>query len=268
MMLFAAYFLLNRNEQHENEIVVTANDIDNLVYTWLKKWNRPPSNEELNDLIKGFVEEEILMREAVALGLDEGDNIVRRRLAQKMQFIMDDGDTVPPPTESELIKYYEENREQYGNEPHLSFYQITIADNSEIGMRRADGLKEKILNKPDTTGVLDLGDRTLLPFDIDDYNAEKVDRTFGTGFSEQISEASQNQWEGPLASGLGIHFIYLYKKQAAGDSDFNTVKEKVKQDWVERQKRKIKTKKMEELFAKYKVRTELDQWLNATTSLK
>jgi parvulin-like peptidyl-prolyl isomerase len=204
----------------------------------------------------------------VALGLDAGDNIVRRRLAQKMQFIMDENDEVGPPSQRELEKYFEENRERYKNEPRYSFYQITIAERSQKGMEKVRELKEIIHGKMDTTDVSQFGDYTLMPFAVDDYGASEIDRKFGSGFSERLKSATPSQWYGPLESGMGLHFVYVHKKQDASYPDFSSLKSTIEQDWSAEQRLKVSHKKLEELISKYKVRTELDQWLNATTSLK
>lgn len=259
-LLFIAHSIIHRNNPAGNEIVVSAQDIDNLVVTWMNKWSRPPSEEELRTLIDDFIREEVLSREAVALGLDRGDAIVKRRLTQKMQFILDAGDTIRLPSEQELKNFFDANKDNYKSEPSYALCQITLADNSRAGMNKIHQLAELLKSKPDTAGVQHWGEITAIPFSITG-TATHIDRLLGADFSRQLNDIAMNQWAGPLPTGMGSSFVYVYEKQEPADPDWMEVKSEVEKDWAEAQRQKLMQRRLNELLSKYTVRSELDEWL-------
>ena len=91
LALFVLYYELNpRAGQREdsNRIVITADDLAQIQIAWMAQWHRPPTPEEMHNLLDGRIREEVLSREALALGLDKDDTIIKRRLSQKMEFVM------------------------------------------------------------------------------------------------------------------------------------------------------------------------------------
>src|SRR3990172_3606014 len=104
--IFAAYSLVSNGTSGEPEkIVVTEGQIASMWEGFTRIWQRPPTSEELEGLIRDRVREEVYYREALALGLDKDDLIIRRRLRQKMEFISDDIVTLAQPTDAELGAY-------------------------------------------------------------------------------------------------------------------------------------------------------------------
>jgi hypothetical protein len=106
--------------------VVTRGRIRSLAETFSRLWNRPPSQEELEDLVREYVREEVLAREALALGLDDDDTIVRRRLAQKMEFLSEDVAELAQPTEEELERYLSTHPESFRLDSRLGFSQVCL----------------------------------------------------------------------------------------------------------------------------------------------
>ena len=103
--LFAVYYALNPGagqRQDSNRIVITADDLAQIRIAWMAQWQRPPTPDEMRNLLDGKIREEVLSREATALGLDKDDTIIKRRLAQKMEFVMDDVAALREPTDDEL----------------------------------------------------------------------------------------------------------------------------------------------------------------------
>ena len=122
-VLFLVYNLVN-TEQKENEIIIDDNLINELAAKWELMRNRQPNLQELKSLVASFIEQEILYREALAMNLDHNDEIVKRRLAQKMEFISDELAEVLQPTEEMLKEYYEKNIENYTKPSVFTFKQV------------------------------------------------------------------------------------------------------------------------------------------------
>ena len=103
--LFVVYYALNPStgqRQNSNRIAITADDLAQIRLAWMAQWRRPPTPEELRNLLDGKIREEVLFREAMALGLDKDDTIVKRRLAQKMEFVMEDASALRGPADDEF----------------------------------------------------------------------------------------------------------------------------------------------------------------------
>ncbi len=102
-----------KQEAESKEIVISSQQIELLASMWEKQWRRPPTPQELNGLIQSFIREEVLYREALAMGLDRDDMVVRRRLAQKIEFLAQDLATQGEPGDAELRTFFEENSEDF-----------------------------------------------------------------------------------------------------------------------------------------------------------
>jgi hypothetical protein len=126
LIFFAFFAVLNPGESAEDDrkIVVSAGDIERLSANWAKKWNRSPTANELNGLIDSYIREEVYYREALALGLDQGDTILRRRLMQKMVFLSNDLADLSTPDATALNAYFLENRAKYELPAQFSFIHI------------------------------------------------------------------------------------------------------------------------------------------------
>lgn len=86
--IYALYFAFGEPQQEDQDrtIVITSDYVNSLSASFAKRWSRPPTNDELSGLVNEYVRESLLYREALAMGLDKEDHIVRRRLAQKLEF--------------------------------------------------------------------------------------------------------------------------------------------------------------------------------------
>ena len=130
LLLFAVYRILHpelSRAAEVNRIEVTADDLRQLEIAWAAQWRRPPTPDEMRGLIESRVREEILYREALALGLDQGDTIVKRRLAQKMEFLAGDVSALRDPTADELHAWYASNPERFAEPGHRSFRHVYLS---------------------------------------------------------------------------------------------------------------------------------------------
>jgi parvulin-like peptidyl-prolyl isomerase len=244
-LLFAAYTWLNRDGFDEPRVVhITATEVSWLKETWTRQRQRPPSEQELRGLVTDYLKETLLVREAQALGLDENDTVVRRRLAQKMEFLVQDTARLAEPDEAALRRFYEARRIQYQSPGRISFTQLFFK--SEKDARRA-------LAELKTRNADDLGDPSMLERDYAEADEQTVVSVFGPEFAGKVFVLAPGQWHGPLASGYGVHLVWVDAQQAGQDRPFEMVRAQVLNEWQRVQQAKASEQFFDQLLKKYDV---------------
>jgi len=222
-LLFAGYFWLHDGDAKPQRVVrITAADVEWLKQTWGAQRLRPPSEDELKGLVASYLTEELLAREARELGLDENDTIVRRRLSQKMEFLVTDTSRLAEPAEDELRRYYAAEPSRYLAPARVSFEQIFFA--TEAAARQ--GLDELATHPAD-----ELGDATMLEREIALADPQTVTSVFGPRFSDRLFELETGRWLGPVASGYGFHLVRISRRIGAEPRPFDEVRESVLDTW-------------------------------------
>jgi hypothetical protein len=209
-------------------IVVGPERIEQLATGFKAVWRRPPTENELNALIDDFVREEIYYREALTLGLDRNDTVIRRRLRQKMEFFTDSGADILQPAAGDLEAYLAANEQTYRHEPLLAFEQIYLGEASPP--ETITGLLNTLRSEP-ATEPSQLGERSLLPAQLGLSRTEAIDGTFGKGFFERIAEIQPGLWAGPVKSGYGVHLVHILDSQPARTPPLEEVRDAVLRDW-------------------------------------
>jgi hypothetical protein len=219
LLLFVVFALVGEDRRAAgNRIEITDADIDQLVAIFRKQWQRPPDPQELQGLIDSRIREEVLYREALAMGLDKDDTIVRRRLAQKVEFLMGDVSGVTEPDDATLQAYYEKHAERYREPPRLGFTQIYFSTDrrGEQAATDANALLARLRATRTGPGQLaDEGDPIMLPRVYVDARTDGIARDFGGTFAEEISGLQAKQWQGPVVSGYGLHLVYIDSRKQA-----------------------------------------------------
>jgi hypothetical protein len=232
LALGVALFLLFRaasgpGQAAQREIVVASGQIDHLIEVFSKIRQRPPLPAELQGLIDDHVLGEVLYREAVAMGLDQGDTVIRRRLRQKMEFLVDDFSTSEP-TEEELRRFRAENPARFRGETKSSFEHIVF--------RSASGDEaERLLAKLQAGGTVDVataGDPVPLPAFLDAAPDSDIIARFGAPFTEQLSKLKLGVWNGPLESPYGRHLVRMKDRVAGRVSELSEIRGAVKREWL------------------------------------
>jgi hypothetical protein len=213
------------------EIVVTQGRIESLLIQFGKVWQRPPTEEELDGLIADYVREEILYREAVAMGLDRDDTIVRRRMRQKLEFLSEDLAALAEPTEVELQQYLEDNPEMFRQESRFSFRQVyvNVDDRGTSAEAHALGILERLNNE--NGDASQLGDSMLLEHDFKNQSEREIARVLGKQFLDGLLEAPTGSWEGPIRSGFGLHLIHISERIEGGTPRLEEVRDAVVREW-------------------------------------
>jgi hypothetical protein len=222
-----------------NEIIVEPANIESLVSGFRRVWLREPSETEKMALIDEFVRDEIYYREALALGLDRDDVVVRRRLRQKMEFLLDTGADLLEPTESELQAYLDENMQSYRQAPRMAFEQVFLGANPPAD-RIESALRE--LRSSASADPEKWSEPTLLPPQVSSSPPDTVDGLFGDGFFDQLSVVDSDAWAGPVSSSYGVHLVRVSKREPAVFPPLEQVRDRVVRDW-----KAAKTKELREL---------------------
>ncbi len=207
-LLFGAYALLTRGRaqpEAASPVVIGAGEVRWLTETWARQWRREPTPEELRGLVTDLVREELLARAARDMRLDQEDVIVRRRLAQKLEFVLRDGAENEDPPESELQRLYTEQPERFREEARRSLTQIVFSSSRPDARRDATHALRQLLEGADPSAIR--GDPQLLPDELQDADQRTVEASFGAEFARQVFLLEVGTWSGPLASPYGQHLV-------------------------------------------------------------
>jgi len=259
--IFVLYGFMGQQEAEEREraITITAGEIGWLTDTWKKRWNRPPTAEEREGLIKQYLQEMILYREAVAMGLDKDDTIIRRRLAQKLQFLTQDLIGPKPPTEEELQSYFEAHMDRY-QPPDLITLTHVFFDPDKRGdqtLKDAETVKaELIALKQPPQDARSFGDPFMLQSYYPERSEAELAKLFGSGFVQPVFELAPQQWHGPVLSGYGTHLVYVHDRRESEPPKFSEVEAQVRQDWESEKRAQLNEQYIASLMGRYDVTIE------------
>lgn len=252
-VIFVLFSIVNKDEidVSGNKIVVTAAEIERLSNTWAKKWNRPPTEIELKGLIESYIKEEVYYREALALGLDQDDTVLRRRLMQKMEFLSNDLAELNQPDETALNKYFLDNQEKYEIPPSISFTHIYFS----LDKRGAKALEDakSVLARLNVMRAPERGDSFMLQYDFVQETPFEVARLFGNDFAERLFALETNTWQGPIESGYGLHLVRISEKIDSRMPELASVVDKVRTDFMFEQRQKVN----KEIYERFKERYEI-----------
>jgi hypothetical protein len=260
-LLGAALFVLyesrhERGARTEETVTVSTAQIALFREQWSRQSGRPPTSQELQALIDQHIREEVLYREAKALGLDRDDMIVRRRLVQKMDFLAADVAALIAPSEEELRTFFTTHAEQYQEPVKLSFTHIYFnPDNRHDQVRREAKrvLTELHAEKPTPQRAPERGDRFMLSYDYTRRSQAEIAREFGRTFAAQLFTLAPGQWWGPIESGYGVHVVRIQERVDAAPPDFDAVHDRVKEDVLAGQRREANEAAYQHLRERYTI---------------
>jgi len=237
-----------------DRIVVTAGDLEQLEAGFERTWQRPPTDEELAGLVAERVREEVLYREALALGLDRDDTIVRRRMRQKMEFLSEDLSAAEP-SDADLESWLGANREKFRLEPRVTFRQVYLSRDRRGDATRADALRllDELRRADDAVDPATLGDPLPLPNEVRDLSGSEVARLFGGAFSTRVQQLVPGRWEGPVESAYGLHLVQVLERVEARDPELAEVRDAVAREWLADRRERAREDLYRELRSRYEV---------------
>lgn len=252
-LLFALYGWVNGGASTApREIVVTQGQLDNLRTRFERTWQRPPTADELQGLVDQWVREEILYREGRARGLERDDPVVRRLVAQKMEFIAD-GVTPDAPSDAELQTWLAANPDKYAIEPRYTLRQVYL-DPARHGARLEADIDAARATLAGGRRVD--GDSTMLPAALEAAPAFEVARIFGKEFAEGLKALPTGEWAGPVRSGFGMHLVKIEQRVDGRAATLAEVRQAVERDLLRERSMQAKEDFYKKLRANYTVRIE------------
>ena len=251
-VIFMGYGLLSVPEENapstEHEIHVTPERVIVLTREFEAVWRRPPTPAERLSLVESFVRDEVLMREALRLGLDRDDTVIRRRLVQKMAFLSESAARAGTPGDDTLRAHLDANAAAFAQPGRIGFEQIFLGENGAATDLDAVRAALDAGTDPRT-----LGQRTILPFAIADAPAVRVDGQFGTGVFDAISALADGGWQGPVRSGYGLHLVRITERTPAVLPPFESIRAGVLADWRRREAEAIVAARFNAMRAQYRI---------------
>jgi hypothetical protein len=255
------HFAGDRLTGQSQSILITPAHIERIAQIWAKTHLRPPTAEELAGLVEQEIDEEILYRQAVVLGLDKDDIVIRRRLATKMEFLTDDLADAANPTDGELQAFLAKHPEKFSVEPLTTFSQVHL-DRSKRGEKAAADAESLLaqLNGKSGGDWKTLGDPLPLPSEFTDATGSDVARSFGRDFPKKLAELPLGRWSGPVESGFGLHLILIRGRTAGKTPPLAEVRESALNEWRLVRRQELATKFREQRRAHFAVTVQWPDW--------
>ena len=244
LVIGAGVFALDRMaggvfDPESRSILVTRNQVVRLATLWSAQIGRLPTAAELDSLVEDHIREEVLVREAMRMGLDSDDTIVRRRLAQKMSFLIEDTVVVDQVSEAELAAFFEENAERYGAAQRFTLRHVYVSPDRRGSDEEAARVAADILAQlreeapgtgPENTLWRRLGDPFMLRREYGRRTAADLAELFGGAFVDALADLPVGEWAGPVESAYGYHVVRLSLRTEAKPAVFEDVRRRVLED--------------------------------------
>lgn len=260
--LFLYWHLVGgRLPSQPQSIFITPAQVERIAHVWAKTHLRPPTAEELAGLVEQEIDEEILYRQAVALGLDRDDLVLRRRLATKMEFLTDDFAEAANPTDDQLQAFLLQHPEKFSLEPLTSFSQIYLdrTKRGERALEDAEKLLAQLSGKSDADWKT-LGDPLLVPNEFSDATTFDVARAFGREFPKKLAQLPVGRWSGPVESGFGLHLVLVQSRSPGKAQPLAHVREAVLNEWRAARRQELAAEFRQQRRAGFAVNVEWPDW--------
>ena len=254
--IFLVYGLTaNVPVDEESRIEVSTVRADRMVTLWEKRWNRLPTKEEFDGLTDQYINEEVLYREALAMGLDSDDPVVRRRMAQKVKFISNDIITIDTPTDAQLQSYLDTHASRYQLPGQITFQHIYFnpAKHDASMEEETKELLTKLLEFNIGIDLDSVGDSFLHGTAFSNMKEFEVNRLFGKKFTQALFDQTVMKWAGPMVSSYGLHLIYIKSKSKAQTASLEQARDSVLEDWMSDERKKANESFIASLRKQYDV---------------
>lgn len=261
-ILFFIYDINNDNKVNTKSIVISKAEIEHLKSLWTKTRQRVPTQSELQLLIDHEIREKIMYQEALALGLDQGDSFVRRRLAQKMEFFSSDLADLANPGEEELLQYMSVHKEMFRSLGKINFTQIYINPDKHKLQTYSQTLLDTLRSKKNEVDIALLTDSNMFKQSYTGENEYSLKKVFGETFVKELFALPVQTWQGPITSGYGEHLIYITSLTPGKQEPLSLVRNKVVMEYKAQKRKEMDKVFYENLRKNYDVIVESDQLNN------
>ena len=259
LALFAIYAYMHRGRmgvESSRQILVYLDDLRQMDLYFESQWHRQPTPQEFQAMVEDKVHEEVLYREGLAMGLDKDDTIVKRRMAQKMQFLAEDVAAAHEPSTAELKAWFDKNTKKFALPSRYSFRHLYFSPDRRGKNAQDDAAKalSKIAGQPeDSKLAASLGDQFMFQDYYGDRTPEAIAKEFGPQFAVTLEKLKPGSWQGPVESGYGWHLVYVDTVIPGRTPSFEEMEPDVKTAWLAEQKQTAWQKAYAEMRAKYTV---------------
>ena len=229
---------------------------DRLATTFARQYGRYPAAGELSELIDRYVREEIYFREGLALGLQQDDEIVRRRVVQKYEFLQQDTTLIAEPDVTSLRAFFDAHHNAYATDERVSFTHVYFSSDGNddaSSLARAEQVKAQ-LTAAHAQRAPQAGDAFPELYDYAELGADGLTRLFG-GYPivSGALQAPVGEWSGPYRSGYGLHLVLVTHRSPATTPPFEQVRADVRDDFLAAERERHAAEKLAQLRAKYQI---------------
>jgi hypothetical protein len=255
--LFGLYGLAGEKQAAQRPtIVVSAAQIENLANGFARVWQRPPTALELQGLIEDYIRNEVYHREAKLLGLDRDDLVIQRRLRLKME-IMAENMATSEPSDAELEAYLASHSASFKSEDRFTFRHVFLSADRRTALNDDAGqVAAKLASANAEADIAEIGDRFLLGDAFGAMTRSEVSRTFGDGFAERLVALEPGHWQGPIASGYGLHFVFIDERTSGTTPPLDAVRQAVTRELISARRVEAQEKLYRALRDRYDVTVE------------
>jgi len=259
LLLFAAYAYMQRGRggvESSKQIAISLDDLRTIDLYFESQWHRQPTPAEFQAMVEDKVREEVLYREALAMGLEKDDTIVKRRMAQKMQFLAEDVAAAHEPSTAELKAWFDKNSNKFALPSRYSFRHLYFSPDRRGKNAHDDAARAlaKIAGQPeDSKLAASLADQFMFQDYYGERTSEAIAKEFGPPFAVAIEKLKPGSWQGPVESGYGWHLVYVDTVIPGRIPAFEEMEPDVKTAWLAEQKQQAWQKAYQAMRAKYTV---------------
>jgi hypothetical protein len=259
VLLFGIYAYTNRGRigiESPRQIVISLDELRTMTAYFESQWHRPPTPQEFQAMVEDKIKQEVLYREGLAMGLDKDDTIVKRRMAQKVQFLAEDVATAHEPSTAELKAWFEKNSSKFALPSRYSFRHIYFSPDKRGRNARNDAadVLAKITGQPEDSPLIpSAADRFMFQDYYGDRTPSAIAKEFGPQFAVALEKVKPGSWQGPIESGFGWHLVFVDTVIPGRIPAFEEVESEVKTAWLGEQKAQAWQKAYQTMRAKYTV---------------
>lgn len=256
-VLFGIYAYLNRGRpgvEPSKQIVLSLDELRIMETYFESQWHRQPTPQEFQAMVEDKIREEVLYREGLAMGLDKDDTIVKRRMAQKMQFLAEDVAAAHEPSASELKAWFEKNSSKFALPSRYSFRHLYFSPDKrgKNAQEEAATVLAKIAGQPENSPLAaSVGDSFMFQDYYGDRAPSAIAKEFGPQFAVALEKLKPGSWQGPVESGYGWHLVFVNTVIPGRIPAFEEIEGDVKIAWLSEQKATAWQKAYAEMRAKY-----------------
>jgi peptidyl-prolyl cis-trans isomerase C len=254
LLFLLVTYVQQKKSRTSREINVDSERVGLMLLNYKTQTGILPTKAQLEAMIDNYIREEISYREAMKMGLDKDDEIIRRRLSQKFDFLQTDLTEIPSPSDADLQKFYKDHPALFSTDVSVSFSHVYFnADNGADSSAKVKALNVlQQLKQSSLQRAPEKGDRFSLQYDYTQQSHLDVEQNFGNReLTTELFKAPLKQWVGPFQSGYGWHLVYISNRTSITEMPFAQAKEDVKSKWIAAAKAAQNKKAFDRISEKY-----------------